>query len=50
VENFIPVGVIPGSSRLTIATPLASGIYITLHSKHPQAVIGSFIIEYIETR
>ena len=37
------------SSRLTTITPLASGISITMHSKQPQAVIGLFMIEYIET-
>src|SRR5512145_1873886 len=49
VLKVIPAGVIEVSSRLTIITPLASGISITMHSKQPQAVIGFSIIEYIVT-
>ncbi len=49
VENVIPAGVILGSSRLTTITPSASGMYMTMHSKQPQAVIGFSIIEYIAT-
>ena len=44
VENFIPLGVIPGYSRLTIITPFADGTSATIHSKQPQEVIGSSII------
>ncbi len=37
----MPPGVMLGSSRETIITPLASGMSITMHSKQPQTVIGA---------
>ena len=40
VENFMPAGVSPVYSRLTIMTPLASGSNATMASKQPQLVIG----------
>ena len=45
VEKVMPVGVTLVSSRLTIITPLASGITIAMHSKQPQAVIGFSMME-----
>ena len=45
-ENVIPKGVIPVCSRFPITTPLENGSIPHIHSKHPQLVIGSSIIEY----
>jgi hypothetical protein len=45
VENFIPAGVMPLYSRLTIITPLHSGRRATTASKQPQLVIGCSSIE-----
>ena len=45
----MPAGVMLVSSRLTTITPFASGINITMHSKHPHAVIGFSMMEYIAT-
>ena len=41
----MPMGVIPVKSRSTIITPLASGTTAAMHSKQPQEVIGSSMIE-----
>ena len=46
VENFIPHGVISGYSRFTIIIPFVDGSNADIHSKQPQLVIGSTIIEY----
>ena len=45
VEKVMPQGVMLGSSRLTIITPLASGTSIMMHSKQPQEVMGASITE-----
>ena len=49
VEKVMPAGVMLGSSRETTMTPLASGMTMTMHSKQPQAVMGSCMIEYRAT-
>jgi len=40
VENFMPEGVMPGNSRLTIMTPLHMGMSAMIAMKQPQLVMG----------
>ena len=44
---IMPQGVIPEKSRLTIITPLTSGMTAMIHSKQPQEVWGESISEYM---
>ncbi len=45
VENFIPTGVISVNSRWTVMMPLHMGRMHDMHSKQPQEVMGSSIME-----
>ena len=45
VEKVMPQGVMLGSSRVTIMTPLASGTMTMMHSKQPHEVIGASMME-----
>jgi len=42
VVNFIPLGVIPVKSRLTVMMPLHMGKMAAMHSQQPQVVMGSY--------
>ena len=42
----MPQGVMSANSRLTIMIPLDMGRIAEIHSKHPQLVMGSVIMEY----
>ena len=42
----MPRGVMPACSRFTITTPLEKGSMPQMHSKQPQEVMGSSMIEY----
>ena len=43
--KVMPVGVIPANSRLTITRPLLMGSMPQMHSKQPQLVMGSCMME-----
>ena len=48
-EKLMPMGVMPTCSRLTMTTPLDRGSMPQMHSKQPQEVIGSSMMEYSVT-
>ena len=47
--NVMPAGVMPAYSRLTTMKPLDIGSMPEMHSKQPQEVIGSSMMEYSVT-
>ena len=45
VVNFMPQGVSPAYSRLTVMTPLQEGSMAAMASQQPQVVMGSLTME-----